>query len=89
MKWKAKVKHHVAQLLILTAAGSGAAIAAAPINSQQVFFVGNNWDGTVTVIRSSGDFGKIGVINMIPAAGEEKQGVSLREFLLLFCRAVC
>ena len=38
----------------------------APPNSQQVFFVGNNWDGTVTVIRSSGDFGRVGVINMIP-----------------------
>ena len=39
---------------------------ASTANSQQVFFVGNNWDGTVTVIRSSGDFGKVGVINMIP-----------------------
>ncbi|WP_075167694.1 YncE family protein [Acinetobacter indicus] len=38
----------------------------APANSKQVFFVGNNWDGTVTVIRPSGDFGKIGVVNMIP-----------------------
>lgn len=35
---------------------------------KQVFFVGNNWDGTVTVIRPSGDFGKIGVVNMIPTA---------------------
>lgn len=34
MKWKAKMKHQIAQLLILTAAGSGAAIAAAPSNSQ-------------------------------------------------------
>lgn len=38
----------------------------APPNSQQVFFVGNNWDGTVTVIRSAGDYGRVGVINMIP-----------------------
>src|SRR5690554_1343066 len=38
----------------------------APANSKQVFFVGNNWDETVTVIRPSGDFGKIGVVNMIP-----------------------
>ncbi|NLN58139.1 MAG: YncE family protein [Gammaproteobacteria bacterium] len=37
-----------------------------PPNTQQVFFVGNNWDGTVTVIRPSQDFGKIGVVNMIP-----------------------
>lgn len=38
----------------------------APPNSQQVFFVGNNWDGTVTVIRSGGDYGRVGVINMVP-----------------------
>ncbi|OTG90571.1 hypothetical protein B9T34_07030 [Acinetobacter sp. ANC 3813] len=52
----------------LTAAafGASAVFAAAPPNTQQVFFVGNNWDGTATVIRSAGDYGKIGVINMIP-----------------------
>lgn len=48
-----------------TAEASGTA-PVAPANSQQVFFVGNNWDGTVTVIRPNGDFGKIGTINMIP-----------------------
>ena len=37
-----------------------------PPNTQQVFFVGNNWDGTVTVIHPSQDFGKVGVVNMIP-----------------------
>lgn len=40
--------------------------ATAPLNSKPVLFVGNNWDGTVTVIRPSVDFGRIGVINMIP-----------------------
>jgi DNA-binding beta-propeller fold protein YncE len=29
-------------------------------------FVGNNWDGTVDVIHSSGDFAKIGRINVVP-----------------------
>ena len=33
---------------------------------QQVMFVGNNWDGTVDVIHSSGDFSKIGRINVVP-----------------------
>lgn len=37
-----------------------------PPNIQQVFFVGNNWDGTVTVIRLSQGFGKVVVVNMIP-----------------------
>lgn len=38
----------------------------APYDTTQVFFVGNNWDGTVTVIRPDGDFGQIGTINAIP-----------------------
>lgn len=51
--------------------GSHAALAATsnlntPPNSQQVFFVGNNWDGTVTVIRPAQDYARIGVINMVP-----------------------
>ncbi|KGN33226.1 serine/threonine protein kinase [Knoellia sinensis KCTC 19936] len=35
-------------------------------SQQQVFFVGNNWSGNVTVIRPDGDYGKLGDINMIP-----------------------
>jgi YVTN family beta-propeller protein len=49
------------------------AIAAAPITPavaapalQEVMFVGNNWEGTVDVIRSSGTFARIGRINVIP-----------------------
>ncbi|MBT2401858.1 YncE family protein [Streptomyces sp. ISL-100] len=33
---------------------------------QEVMFVGNNWDGTADVIKSSGTFAKIGRINVIP-----------------------
>ncbi|AXE90721.1 PQQ-binding-like beta-propeller repeat protein [Streptomyces sp. Go-475] len=33
---------------------------------REVMFVGNNWDGTADVIRSTGDFGKIGRIDVIP-----------------------
>ena len=47
---------------LLLAAGTPAA---AP-TLQQVMFVGNNWDGTVDVIHSSGDFAKIGRINVVP-----------------------
>ncbi|MFC6879482.1 MULTISPECIES: YncE family protein [Actinomadura] len=43
---------------------AGAAHAAPAL--QEVMFVGNNWDGTADVIRSSGDFRKIGRINVIP-----------------------
>jgi hypothetical protein len=45
-----------------------AATSTAPVppNSQQVFFVGNNWDGTVTVINPAKNYQKVGVINMVP-----------------------
>jgi DNA-binding beta-propeller fold protein YncE len=33
---------------------------------QEVMFVGNNWEGTVDVIHSSGDFARIGRINVVP-----------------------
>ena len=34
--------------------------------TQEVMFVGNNWDGTVTVIESEGSYAQIGRINGIP-----------------------
>lgn len=40
------------------------AVAAAAL--QEVMFVGNNWDGTADVIRSRGDYAKLGRINVIP-----------------------
>ncbi|MGW0765701.1 YncE family protein [Streptomyces sp. NPDC002676] len=63
----------VAAALVLTVAGPAtAASAAGSITSsaasdlREVLFVGNNWDGTADVIRSSGDFAKIGRVNVIP-----------------------
>ncbi|MEX5438692.1 YncE family protein [Acinetobacter indicus] len=55
----------------------------APASSKQVFFVGNNWDGTVTVIRPSGDFGKIGVVNMIPDRKERLLEIHLNPVKLI------
>ncbi|WP_416981963.1 YncE family protein [Streptomyces sp. T028] len=40
-------------------AASGAAL-------REVMFVGNNWEGTADVIKSTGDFAKVGRINVIP-----------------------
>jgi DNA-binding beta-propeller fold protein YncE len=39
---------------------------AAPPPLREVMFVGNNWEGTVDVIGSSGSYGKLGRINVIP-----------------------
>ncbi|MFF5139826.1 YncE family protein [Streptomyces sp. NPDC013157] len=57
----------VAAALVLTvAAPATAATAAADASLREVLFVGNNWDGTATVLNSSGDFAKVGQINVIP-----------------------
>ncbi|MEU0334303.1 YncE family protein [Streptomyces sp. NPDC006193] len=59
----------VAAALALTAAGPAAAASAAPAGAdglREVLFVGNNWDGTADVIASSGDFARIGRIDVIP-----------------------
>ncbi|MEU9346201.1 YncE family protein [Streptomyces sp. NPDC048278] len=57
----------VAAALVLTAvAPATAATAAADASLREVLFVGNNWDGTATVLNSSGDFAKVGQINVVP-----------------------
>jgi YVTN family beta-propeller protein len=61
----------VAAALVLTVAAPATAASAATDSSsaaalREVMFVGNNWDGTADVIRSSGDFAKVGRINVIP-----------------------
>jgi YVTN family beta-propeller protein len=59
----------VAAALVLTVAApatAASAASAAPDGLREVLFVGNNWDGTADVIRSSGDFAKIGRISVIP-----------------------
>ncbi|MFF5859322.1 YncE family protein [Streptomyces sp. NPDC012751] len=59
----------VAAALALTVAGPVTAASASPAASgglREVLFVGNNWDGTADVIRSSGDFAKIGRISVVP-----------------------
>ncbi|MEU2060452.1 YncE family protein [Streptomyces sp. NPDC013455] len=59
----------VAAALVLTAAAPATAASAAsasPDGLREVLFVGNNWDGTADVIRSSGDYAKIGRIDVVP-----------------------
>ncbi|MGW2567270.1 YncE family protein [Streptomyces sp. NPDC001537] len=57
----------VAAALVLTvAAPATAATADASAALREVLFVGNNWDGTATVLKSSGDFAKVGEINVVP-----------------------
>ncbi|MFI1767132.1 YncE family protein [Streptomyces sp. NPDC020800] len=61
----------MAAALVLTVTGPATAASAASAASGasglgEVLFVGNNWDGTADVIKSSGDFAKVGRINVVP-----------------------
>ncbi|UXY23746.1 YncE family protein [Streptomyces cynarae] len=58
----------LAAALALTTGGTATAAAAQDSSAalREVMFVGNNWDGTADVIKSSGDFARIGRINVIP-----------------------
>ncbi|MEU7908805.1 YncE family protein [Actinoplanes sp. NPDC049118] len=54
----------IALVAVLAAAPLPASAAPAPL--REVMFVGNNWEGTVDVIGSSGGYGRLGRINVIP-----------------------
>nr|WSY49542.1 YncE family protein [Streptomyces sp. NBC_00886] len=57
----------IAAALVLTvAAPATAATADSSAALREVLFVGNNWDGTADAIKSTGDFAKIGQINIVP-----------------------
>ncbi|WP_326574103.1 YncE family protein [Streptomyces sp. NBC_00487] len=57
----------VAAALALTASAAVTATpASAAADLREVMFVGNNWEGTADVIKSSGDFAKVGRVNVIP-----------------------
>ncbi|GAA3044880.1 YncE family protein [Streptomyces glomeratus] len=60
-------------VLALTTGGTATAVSAQDSPSaalREVMFVGNNWDGTADVIESSGDFARIGRVNVIPDKAE-------------------
>ncbi|WP_344051605.1 YncE family protein [Streptomyces thermoalcalitolerans] len=65
-----RIRHlcSMAAALALAVAAPTTATAAPqdPAGLREVLFVGNNWDGTADVLKSSGDFAKIGRINVIP-----------------------
>ncbi|WP_408058094.1 YncE family protein [Streptomyces clavifer] len=51
---------------------------------KEVFFVGNNWEGTADVINSRGDYAKIGRIDMIPDKEERLWEIYLNPVKLAF-----
>ncbi|MFF7735541.1 YncE family protein [Streptomyces sp. NPDC007984] len=85
----------VAAALALTATAPATAATAsgadAPASSaalREVLFVGNNWDGTADVIRSSGDFAKIGRINVIPDKDERMAAINADPIKWIYFMAI-
>ncbi|MFD6663721.1 YncE family protein [Micromonospora chalcea] len=58
--------------------------AAAAVALQEVMFVGNNWDGTADVIRSRGDYAKLGRINVIPDRAARLREIYLNPIKLAY-----
>jgi DNA-binding beta-propeller fold protein YncE len=61
--------------------------AAAPAHAatlKEVMFVGNNWDGTVDVINSHGDFAKLGRLNVVPDRAQRLAEIYLNPIKLAF-----
>ncbi|WP_395111023.1 YncE family protein [Actinomadura sp. SCN-SB] len=73
-------------LAIATAAATVTAgtVPANAVPLQEVMLVGNNWEGTADVIRSSGDFAKIGRIDLIPDKAERLREIYLNPLRLAF-----
>ncbi|KAB2343678.1 YncE family protein [Actinomadura rudentiformis] len=84
------------KLLLAAAAAAvmaaGAVVCAGPANAapanaaplQEVMLVGNNWEGTADVIKSRGDFAKIGRINLIPDKDDRLREIYLNPVRLAF-----
>ncbi|MDT7790053.1 MAG: hypothetical protein QOF58_8472, partial [Pseudonocardiales bacterium] len=51
---------------------------------REVMFVGNNWDGTADVVKSTGDFAKIGRVNVIPDKSQRLTEIYLNPIKLAF-----
>ncbi|MFF9410281.1 YncE family protein [Streptomyces anandii] len=88
----------VAAALVLTvtapATAATAATASAPAAGssaaglREVLFVGNNWDGTADVIRSSGDFAKVGRINVIPDKDQRMAEINADPIKWIYFQAI-
>ncbi|WP_077797196.1 YncE family protein [Streptomyces sp. JHA26] len=60
----------------------------APTALREVMFVGNNWDGTADVIRSTGDFARIGRISVIPDRKERMAEINADPIRWIYFQAI-
>jgi DNA-binding beta-propeller fold protein YncE len=66
----------LAAALALTVVGPAASATAQDPALREVMFVGNNWDGTADVIKSTGDLAKIGQVNVVPDKAERLAAIN-------------
>ncbi|MFF7188337.1 YncE family protein [Streptomyces sp. NPDC008222] len=76
--------------LALTAGGTATAASAQDTSTalREVMFVGNNWDGTADVIKSSGDFAKIGRVDVIPDKAERMAEINADPIKWIYFMAI-
>ncbi|EKX64663.1 YncE family protein [Streptomyces ipomoeae] len=81
----------VAAALTLTASAAATASAAPTATAaelREVMFVGNNWEGTADVIKSSGDFAKIGRVNVVPDKDERMAEINADPIKWIYFMAI-
>ncbi|MFD0432897.1 YncE family protein [Streptomyces chartreusis] len=81
----------VAAALALTVSASASAATAADSSTaalREVLFVGNNWDGTADVIKSSGDFAKIGRIDVVPDKDQRMAEINANPIKWIYFMAI-
>ncbi|HUQ61432.1 YncE family protein [Lentzea sp.] len=77
-----RLTHSLAAAAVLAACVTTPAASAAPL--REVMFVGNNWDGTADVVKSTGDFARIGRLNVIPDKTQRLTEIYLNPIKLAF-----
>jgi len=78
-----------AALTLTLAAPLASAQAASDVAAlREVMFVGNNWDGTADVIKSTGDFAKIGRINVIPDKDQRMAEINANPIKWIYFTAI-
>ncbi|XVS68247.1 YncE family protein [Actinosynnema sp. CA-299493] len=74
----------LATCVLVATTAPAAATPAAGTALREVMFVGNNWDGTADVIAASGDFARIGRVDIIPDRQERLWEIYLNPIKLAF-----
>ncbi|MEW2259265.1 YncE family protein [Streptomyces sp. NPDC047869] len=72
----------------VTTAATASASAPDAAGLREVLFVGNNWDGTADVIKSSGDFAKIGRIDVVPDKDQRMAEINADPIKWIYFQAI-